>query len=53
MKYAAIGRAGGPPLFWDGYEYELGEFPFFFLAWIRAWIHVQMWPYRAAIIEKR
>jgi hypothetical protein len=49
-KWSVTGQVGGPGTFWAGYTYPLGAYPFFWMAWLRAWVHVQRWPYRAAHI---
>jgi hypothetical protein len=50
-KFSVTGQVGGPGTFWEGYTYPLGAYPFFWMAWLRAWFHVIWWPYRAAYID--
>jgi len=49
-KFRVVGQVGGPGTYWDGYTYDLGSFPFFWMARLRARIHVLRWPYRVAHI---
>jgi hypothetical protein len=47
LQTIVIGRVGGPGTFWDGYEYPLGTYPCYWIAYLRGWIHVKRYPYRA------
>lgn len=51
-KYTVIVEVGGPGTFWEGHKYTLGHYPFFFLAWLVAKIHLMRFPYRAIEISK-
>ena len=47
MRTTVIGRVGGPGTFWGGYEYSLGTYRFYWIAYLRGWIHVKQHPMRA------
>ena len=50
-KYHVIGRCGGPGTFWEGFEYELGSYRFYWQAWLKGNWHVNANPMRLARIE--
>ncbi len=52
-SYAAIGRVGGPGTFWEGFEYDIGTYPFEWMAEVAARMHLWFFPCRLARIEKR
>lgn len=39
-------------VFWPGYDYTLGHYRFRWHAIVRAWLHLQAFPYRVATVRR-
>lgn len=49
--WLVIGRIGGSDTFWEGYEYSVGVFRWYWLAFVRGWLHITNKPFRAVRFE--